>query len=230
MTKPQKILVFQQKGSGEPKIAGLRKYGEGLYHIEVFSIDEPLPAVLDDTWEYLPDRIEADLVLDYLKHPDLSEDLAKKCAALHIPVVASGKKVKVPGVYIPPTCCGLPKPGRLGLYEERFGAPEIDVVLENGRILRVSVRRGAPCGATWEAAKKIEGWRVEKAAVRYGLEVQYFCAADPSGWDPLYGKSPVHFAGHIHKKAMAKALERCGVAVEALDDGEAFESTHDLCV
>lgn len=103
MTRPQRILVFQQKGSGEPKIAGLRKYGEGLYHIEVFSIDEPLPPVLDDTRGYLPETIEADLVLDYLKHPDLSEDLAKKCGALHIPVVASGKKVKAPGVYIPPT-------------------------------------------------------------------------------------------------------------------------------
>ncbi len=230
MTRPQRILVFQQKGSGEPKIAGLRKYGEGLYHIEVFSIDEPLPPVLDDTRGYLPETIEADLVLDYLKHPDLSEDLAKKCGALHIPVVASGKKVKAPGVYIPPTCCGLARPGRLGLYEERFGAPEIDVVLKNGRIDKVFVRRGAPCGATWEAAQKIEGWPAEEAAVRYGLEVQYFCVADPSGWDPLYGKSPVHFAGHVHKRAMVKALERLGVVVGAPDDGEATDGPGRLCV
>lgn len=103
MTKPQKIVVFQQRGSGEAKVAGLRKYGDGAYCIEVFDIDEPLPPLLDDTQGYLPESIEADLVLDYLKHPDLSEDLARKCAALNIPVVASGKKVKGPGVYTPPT-------------------------------------------------------------------------------------------------------------------------------
>lgn len=104
------------------------------------------------------------------------------------------------------------------------------MVLENGRIGKVFVRRGAPCGATWEAAKKIEGWPAEEAAVRYGLEVQYFCAADPAGWDPLYGKSPVHFAGHMHKRAMVKALERLGVAVDASEDGEAAELAGHLCV
>ncbi len=103
MKRLQKILVFQQKGSGEPKIAGVQKYGNGLYEIQIVNIDEMLPSVLDDTQPYLPEVLDADLVLDYLKHPDLSEDLAKKCAALHIPVVASGKKVKAAGVYTPPT-------------------------------------------------------------------------------------------------------------------------------
>ncbi|MBZ4660196.1 protein of unknown function [Desulfacinum infernum DSM 9756] len=100
---PQRILVFQQKGSGEAKIAGLRRYGGDRFRIRVHSIDEPLPPVLDDTDGYLPEKIEADLVLDFLKHPDLSEDLAKRCAAQGVPVVASGKKVKGPGVFIPPT-------------------------------------------------------------------------------------------------------------------------------
>ena len=103
MTGPQKILVFQQNGSGEAKIAGLRRYGNGAYLIRICDINVPLPPVLDDTRDYLPQTIEADLVLDYLKHPDLSEDLAKKCVALKIPMVASGKKVKGAGVYTPPT-------------------------------------------------------------------------------------------------------------------------------
>lgn len=230
MTQPQKILVFQQRGSGEPKIAGVRKYGHGLYAIEIVHIDEPLPPVLDDTQPYLPTVISADLVLDYLRHPDLSEDLARRCAALKIPVVASGKKVKVSGVYTPPTCCGLSRPGRLGLYEERFGAPEIEVQVDNGHIQKVMVRRGAPCGATWEAAEKMEGWPVEEAAVRYGLEVQYFCVADPSGWDPLYGKSPVHFAGHVHKKAMLRALKAVGVTPSVHENPDEVPLVGQNCV
>ncbi len=41
----QRLVVFQQNGSGEQKIAGLRKYGGDLFDLEVFNIDEPLPPV-----------------------------------------------------------------------------------------------------------------------------------------------------------------------------------------
>jgi hypothetical protein len=47
---------------------------------------------------------------------------------------------------------------------------------------------------------------VEEATVRIGLEVQYFCVADPSAWDPISGKSSVHLAGEFHKAALVKAL------------------------
>jgi hypothetical protein len=43
--------------------------------------------------------------------------------------------------------------------------------------------------------------------VRIGLEVQYFCVADPSDWDPISGKSAVHFAGDVHRSALARALD-----------------------
>ena len=71
----------------------------------------------------------------------------------------------------------------------------------------MTVVRGAPCGATWEAALKIIGRPIEEAPTRMGLEVQFFCSADPAGWDPIYGKSPVHFAGNVHSKAFEKALK-----------------------
>ena len=100
---PQKILVFQQDGSGENKIKGIRKYGKDLFIIETISIDESLPPILDNTSEYLPKDLQADLVLDFLKHPDLSHDLAAACTKRKIPVVASGKKLKGQRVFVPPT-------------------------------------------------------------------------------------------------------------------------------
>ena len=103
VAKPQKILVFQQNGSGEGKIRGIRKYGKDTFIIETISIDESLPPILDTTSEYLPRHIQADLVLDFLKHPDLSHDLAAACAKRKIPLVASGKKVKGQRVFAPPT-------------------------------------------------------------------------------------------------------------------------------
>lgn len=68
--------------------------------------------------------------------------------------------------------------------------------------------RGAPCGATWEAARRVIHLAPEEAVVRIGLEVQYFCSADPAGWDPIHGKSPVHFAGHVHSAALRRALQK----------------------
>jgi hypothetical protein len=102
-TSREKILVFQQDGSGERKIQGIRRYGKEHFIIETISIDEVLPPVLDDTRNYLPSTIQADLILDFLKHPDLSHDLAIACRARNIPIVASGKKLRVKGALTPPT-------------------------------------------------------------------------------------------------------------------------------
>ncbi len=99
----QIILVFQQGKRGESKIAGIRKYGQDRFEIRTISIDVSLPPVIDNAVEYLPDNIEADLVLDFTKHPDLSHDLALMCRKRNIPVVASGKKTRVEGVITPPT-------------------------------------------------------------------------------------------------------------------------------
>ena len=103
MKKPQRILVFQQNGSGESKIKGIRQYGGMRYRLDIVSINDPLPPVLEDAREYLPEHLQADLVLDFLKHPDLSYDLADLCRRSNIPVVASGKKMRIEGVAAPPT-------------------------------------------------------------------------------------------------------------------------------
>jgi hypothetical protein len=89
-----------------------------------------------------------------------------------------------------------------------FGTPEFAVKVVQGNIRQIKVLRGAPCGATWEAAMRVRDLPTEEALVRIGLDVQYFCVADPSAWDPISGKSPVHLAGEFHKAALKKALKQ----------------------
>ena len=101
--KPQRILVVEQNKSGEHKVQGLLTQGGESFLVERWSIDMPLEPIIDDASEYLPKRIEADLVLDYLKHPDLTHDLAEICRRQGIPVVASGKKLRMEGILTPPT-------------------------------------------------------------------------------------------------------------------------------
>ncbi len=80
--------------------------------------------------------------------------------------------------------------------------------ITGGRISRIEVLRGASCGATWEAAVRMVGMTPAEASERIGLEVQFHCKADPSGWDPFYGKSPVHFAAEVHRAGLLRALEK----------------------
>jgi hypothetical protein len=209
--RPLKILVFQQGGRGESKVKGIRQYGQSQFDITLITIDQPLPPVVDDASAYLPHTLEADLVLDFLKHPDLSHDLALLCQRLTIPIVASGKKTTVDGTHTPPVCCALARHPELGPYSQCFGAPEFDVTVKDGKINSVTVLRGAPCGATWEAARRMQGYRVEEAPVRMGLDTQFFCTADPSNWDPIWGKSPVHLAADLHRAALVAALKKAQI-------------------
>jgi len=99
----QQIVVFQQRGSGEKKIRGILAHGRDLHIARVVAIDDPLPPVIEDPGAFLPSRIGADLVLDFLRHPDLSLELAIRCREQGIPVIASGKKLQVEGLVTPPT-------------------------------------------------------------------------------------------------------------------------------
>ena len=84
--------------------------------------------------------------------------------------------------------------------------PEFSIKIVAGRIADIKILRGAPCGATWKASERILNLSVQDAIERIGLETQFFCKADPSGWDPIYEKSPVHLAGALHKAAFRNAM------------------------
>ena len=86
------IVVFEEHGSGEKKIQGITAHGNGLEISRRYNIEENLPEIVDDPERYIPEDFSADLVLDYLKHPDLSSHLARVCRKKNIPVIASGRK------------------------------------------------------------------------------------------------------------------------------------------
>ncbi len=202
------ILVVEQHGSGCNKIDGLKRFGHPDDQVEVLSIDAALPEFVDDPENFVDKAtIQADLVLNYLVHPDLAHYLIEVCVEKDIPVVSSGRHSEQG--YTPFTCCGLGRHARLGSYGERFGFPEYTVELdENNRISRLRVLRGAPCGATWDVVEEVVGTEPDEALVLLPRLVQYHCTANPSRFDPVTGKSPVHYAGYTHRAALKKALDQ----------------------
>jgi hypothetical protein len=199
------ITVFEQNGSGQQKIKGIEKYGDSVTIKKIIQINGFFPGFIDDPENYLNDSFDGDLVLDYLTHPDLSHYLVSLCKQKSIPVVSSGKKNQ--DSITPFTCCGLGQHKGLGPYGQQFGFPEYRITLEKNIIVSLEVIRGAPCGASWEIIEHIIGRDVEEAMSTLPREVQYRCSANPSRFDPVSGKSPVHYAGYVHRAALKKAMD-----------------------
>ncbi len=204
--KNQQVVIFEQDGSGDYKIAGIEVYGKDIEIVKVFNIDGPLPEIIDEPEDYIKDDFSGDLVLNFLKHPDLSEYLVKMCIKKNIPCIASGQHI--PGAICPFTCCGLGKKEGLGRYGEQFGLPEYEVKIDSGKIKEVKVKRAASCGATYQVVKELVGRSVEEAPTFISRLVQYVCLSDPSDFDPVTGKSALHFAGEVHKSALERAIKK----------------------
>ncbi len=198
------IIVFQEQGSGEHKIEGVQRYGADLHINKIISIERALPEFIDNPENFIDDKFSCDLVLNFLRHPDLVHHLMTLCEKKSISIVSPGKKGSG---FTPFTCCGLGRNKQLGSYGEQFGLPEYEVRVLRGKIEEIKVLRGAPCGATWDALREYIGCTVEDVLTRLPRQVQYFCSANPSGFDPVSGKSPVHFAGYVHIAALKKAIE-----------------------
>ncbi len=201
---PFRLIIFEEAGSGKYKIAGIEIYGRHITIERTYDILFDLPEIVDEPEEFIPDDFTADLILNFLRHPDLSEYLVELCKIKGIPVIASGQNI--PGAICPFTCCGLGHRKDLGAYGEQFGLPEYDVNVKDGYIKGLYVRRGASCGATWHVIRRMIGVTVDEALSTIGREIQYLCKADPSAFDPLSGKSPLHFAGKVHAAALKRAL------------------------
>ncbi len=199
------VVVFEQNGSGQQKIDGIRRYGRNVDIVQIIDIVEELPEFLDNPEEFIPLDFSGDLVLDFLVHQDLSDYLVHLCVEKQIPIISSGKKNQE--AITPFTCCGLGFHKQLGPYGQQFGLPEYKVTLDGDRIVALQVVRGAPCGATWEVITRVAGSEIDEALTLLPREVQYLCVANPGRFDPISGKSPVHHAGHVHRTALQKAID-----------------------
>jgi hypothetical protein len=200
-----RLAVFEQDGSGDYKIAGIEVYGgEGLEIVHVVNIEGPLPEIIDEPEEYLDSGFQADVVLDFLRHPDLSDYLVALCRDRGLPVISAGKRIE--GAICPFTCCGLGRSKGLGAYGRRFGLPRYVLEVRRGRIAEMEAIRGASCGATWQVIPRMIGTPIDEAVAKIGREVQFACLTDPSAFDPVTGKSALHFAGEVHQKALEQAI------------------------
>ena len=207
------------------------KYGHRLVDVvkehsdfSVITVDLPefVPIFIEEPDEFLENLnfdlrvFSADLVVTYSLHPDLTSAIAKLAAeagvrSLIIP--GGSSRASVPelkqiseasgmDIEVDETCCTLEPNSFNRPFADIFGSPVLKVKTENGKIAKVEVIKGAPCGSTWHMAKELVGVPVKDAPPKAGLLIQqYPCRA-------IRGEmGGIHESAELHKQALIKALE-----------------------
>lgn len=216
------VGVVKRGKYGERLIDTIREHTD----FDVVSAEVPavLPGFIEDPQEFVkglnldPRIFESDLLILYTFHPDLTPEIVRMAGERGVKAViipggmaragSIGELEKIAQKYdvhieVDEICCTLEKCGipAVDEFAEALGKPEFNVETREGRIYKVNVLRGSPCGGTWHVARGLEGKTVEEAPALAGLLCQqYPCRAvrgTPGG---------IHTSADLHKDALERAL------------------------
>jgi len=207
------------------------KYGHRLIdtikehsNLSVVSVDLPefLPVFIEDPDEFLENMnfdtrvFSAEVVVTYSLHPDLSSAIARLAAeggVRSLIVPGGSSRASIPeleqiseesgmSIEVDEICCTLEANPANASFANIFGVPVLKVKTRGGKISKVDVLKGAPCGSTWHMAEELVGVPVEDAPPKAGLLVQqYPCRA-------VRGEmGGIHESAELHKQALINALK-----------------------
>ena len=208
------------------------KYGSRLVDtvrsktdMEVIVAEIPtyLPDFIDEPDEFFSTLdfdmkvFDADIIITYSLHPDITPEIARMAGragvcALIVPGGASKAPVKELediskeyGIFIEvdEICCNVESDPTTDDFTCFFGNPVLDVEIKDGKVSKVNVIRGAPCGSTWYMAEALVGTPIEEAGPKAGLLVsQYPCRA-------VRGQmGGIHESSELHKQEIEAAIKR----------------------
>jgi len=207
------------------------KYGERLVEtilrhssldVVVAEIPPYLPELIDEPEDYLSSSgidkqvFETDILITYSLHPDLTPEIVREAAKHGVKsVIVPGGSQKAPvselkqiaseyGIHVEvdEICCAIGESPENLFFTSKFGIPQFEVSVSNGKITDVKVTKGAPCGSTWYMATHVIGTPVEDAPARAGLLIQQYPCRAVRGQE-----GGIHKSAEIHKKAMEEALQ-----------------------
>lgn len=183
----KKLVVVLGEGICADKFIKLASKRANL-EIKQFKM-ENLPILIEDETIIPEETKKADVVLDYTNHPEIPHLLkwAKK--------VFTGIEVFLPNV-ISLTCfcsCDI---------VDIFGLPRFELRIKSNEIKNAKVITTAPCGATYEVAKKLIGINIKDGPQKAGLFAQFNCTGK---------KTTLHCAGNVHLNAVKEAIKAANV-------------------
>ncbi len=184
---------------------------ERYFDVAIFKLPEDLPEMVEEM--HIPDAVlNADILISYAMHPDVNLYIVENSKAglviltgksgsvAQLKEIAEKKGLKLLIVEI---CCITPEIPGFENFFSRFGKPEFDVEVKNGRLEKVVAKRSAFCGATHFVAEKLKGVSVREAPRLAGYYTQIYPCLASRGI-----KGGIHLAAEMHKIAIERAINR----------------------
>ena len=225
-----RIVVFTDGRYGLRILENLRRCSPERWTIDHVELPGGLPAIVEDPEEHVEGLgVEGswDLALYMGESPSAFSLLPSLVERISVKAVIAPvddyewlplglerqirDEVEEKGVSIvfPRTFCALAPVGtpEIDEFASHFGAPRLEVSVEDGAVAHVDVLRGAPCGSTIYMAEELPGTAVGEAGARAGTLVQIYPCLASRRVDRYFNDAPIHVAGQIAQRAVEKELE-----------------------
>jgi hypothetical protein len=226
------IAVFQGK-AGHRIVDHLQRTAPKSWEVIKYDYIGTLPHIIDEPDDILPkDLPQGDLLL-YLgqnrKLAELIPDIAHVCqvkgvvAAVEnsafLPVGLRNQlklqlaRKGVDAVFPAPLCALVPEESEnqfIKAFAQNFGKPELKVLFDDDKVVRVNLIRGAPCGNTLFVAEKVSGAKQSELLELGRLSHRHHPCTAAANQDPEFQCSLMSRAAALVEQALTKAFtESC---------------------
>jgi thymidylate synthase len=225
-----RVLIVTQGKWGRRIADHLRATAPDDWQIADWRGPAVLPVVIDEPGEFLPDALpEADLLLVLTESAgmtDLTPDMAELCDAQAVIVPVDQRSWARPGLrrqvetrlrskgigyaFPMPFCSMTPRAGQhpfIRAFAQRYGRPDVQCAVEEGRIVSCEVLREAPCGNTRFVAEHLQGVPAAEVAEQAGLLHHYYPCWGGMETDPVHGTHTLlHVAATMTQGSIGRAV------------------------
>jgi len=225
-----KVLIVTQGWYGERIAQHILKHKPDDWVIEVVKMTGTLPLVIDEPENYIPSDIkDCQLLITLSESPGMSSlipDLARASGAQAVIAPIDNSKWLPPGLknsilgslsdkkiavaFPKPFCTLEANTGNefIDEFASRFGSPELNISLEEGRVKKVKLLRGSPCGSSAHVAEKLLGLNEEDAELQAGLLLHSYPCLASMEIDQDYRDALMHVSGYTIKDSVRRALRK----------------------
>ena len=163
-------------------------------------------------------RLEnADILITYVTHPDLTLDLVELIHdKVEWVIVAAwrgegfkNQLERLGNVTCPENMCDLQESGNpvFDEFVSKFGRPIVEIELENDKVKEIKVLRSSPCGSTFFVAEEMIGKNLEDLPIKAGLKIQNYPCRAPKMRLFSDDECKKEMAANFHKEAFEDAIK-----------------------
>jgi len=191
------------------------------FDVDFIEIDPPTSAFMDEI-EIPEDAVkqvkEANLLITYTLHPDLTLDLVEMLHEYVEWVIVAAWRgegfknqlERLGNVTCPENMCDLQENGN-PVFDEfvaKFGRPIVRINCQGDKIVDIEVLRSSPCGSTFFVAEEMIGQELEDLPVKAGLKLQHYPCRAPKMRLFADDECKKDMAANFHKEAFENALRK----------------------